>query len=491
MSRREVATFLGVGGAGYVVDVAMFNLLRIPTGDPLLARAIAVGAAMAVTYAGNRHLTWRHQASESRRREVSLFVLFNLIGFAISAACLMVSQRVLGLTGVWADNVSANVVGVALGTLFRFATYKRFVFAPPPTAEASAAPRVLIVSASVGAGHDGAARELARRAVSAGYAVDRVDFLDLLPLELGRLLRASYHLQLTLAPATWGWLMPALGSGAGRRAAALTSRLAQRRMLAACHPEPCIAVSTYPLASHALARLRRRGEFWSPVITYLTDMSVHPLWVAPGIDAHLALHEVPAAEARSLGARGVQVVGTAVDPRFGPVDAAGRRIARLRLNLPDDLPLALVVAGSWGVGEVDRTVADLAATGLVRPVVVCGTNTGLATKLGDVAGVVALGWVDDMSGLMRACDVVVQNAGGLTSLEARQSGLPVVTYRSLPGHGLTNSAALERAGWASWARHEGELSARLRCALLAVPSAAPPGVVDWDGLTLMSVRVAV
>lgn len=133
---REVLTFLAVGGAGYVVDVAAFNLLRSLSPfswlDPSVARTLAVAVAMCVTYVGNRTLTWREQATANRRREVSLFVLFNIIGFGFSVVTLAISHDVLGLTSRLADNVSANVVGLALGTVFRYLTYKRFVFAPQP-----------------------------------------------------------------------------------------------------------------------------------------------------------------------------------------------------------------------------------------------------------------------------------------------------------------------------------------------------------------------
>ncbi|MDX6302261.1 MAG: hypothetical protein QOF53_3475 [Nocardioidaceae bacterium] len=129
---REVRTFLAVGGAGYVVDVAAFNLLRsmppFATLDPTVARILAVVAAMCVTYAGNRHLTWREHTSSGRHREVTLFVVFNVIGLGFSVLCLAVSHDLLGLTSGLADNISANVVGLALGTLFRYVTYRRFVF---------------------------------------------------------------------------------------------------------------------------------------------------------------------------------------------------------------------------------------------------------------------------------------------------------------------------------------------------------------------------
>lgn len=133
---REVLTFLAVGGTGYVVDVVAFNFLRslhpFASLDPSAARTLAVAVAMCVTYAGNRSLTWRDHTSGSRRREVSLFVLFNIVGFGFSIVTLVLSHDVLGLTSRLADNISANVVGLALGTAFRYVTYKRFVFAIPP-----------------------------------------------------------------------------------------------------------------------------------------------------------------------------------------------------------------------------------------------------------------------------------------------------------------------------------------------------------------------
>lgn len=128
----EVRTFLTVGGAGYVVDVVSFNVLRsapvLSAVDPSYSRTLAVALAMVVTYLGNRLFTWRGQSTGDRRREVSLFVLFNLIGLGLSVVTLVISHDLLGLTSRLADNISANVVGLALGTLFRYWSYKRFVF---------------------------------------------------------------------------------------------------------------------------------------------------------------------------------------------------------------------------------------------------------------------------------------------------------------------------------------------------------------------------
>jgi UDP-N-acetylglucosamine:LPS N-acetylglucosamine transferase len=255
--------------------------------------------------------------------------------------------------------------------------------------------------------------------------------------------------------------------------AKLVGLVAARRVRAVVGSDVDAVVSTYPLASQALGRLRRTGRITAPVVTFLTDMSVHRLWVAEGVDAHLALHEIPAEEAARLGARGVRVSGPAVSPTFHP-STTGRRSARARFGLPAHAPLALVVAGSWGVGDIESTVDDIARCGLVTPVVACGRNDALRERLTRTGTAIALGWTDDMPMLVRSCDVVVQNAGGLSSLEALASGVPVVTYRCLPGHGLTNAQALDEAGWAVWIRTPQELSAGLKSALTGeFPAPAP------------------
>jgi UDP-N-acetylglucosamine:LPS N-acetylglucosamine transferase len=353
--------------------------------------------------------------------------------------------------------------------------------------------RITVVSASVGAGHDGAADELSHRLREAGYQVDCHDFLDLLGPRAGRALRQAYAMELKVAPRSWGWLLASLEQR-DRLATATGGLFARVAMTRAARilgpspvpppvpspvpalspslpslppsspgsgtlPPPRVVVSTYPLASQVLGRMRAAGDLAAPVVTYLTDLSVPTLWLADGVDLHLALHEVAAAQARRRCTGPVEVCAPVVRPAFHPVvDPAEAARTRARYGLPPTGRLALVVAGSWGVGEVAEAAADLAATGLVTPVTVCGRNQGLRERLAREGTGVALGWVDEMPALIRASDIVVQNAGGLTSLEAMAAGVPVVTYRCLPGHGTTNAAALHDAGLARWIRDPAQLA---------------------------------
>ena len=342
--------------------------------------------------------------------------------------------------------------------------------------------RIVIVSASVGAGHDGAARQLRTRLADLGYEVCVVDFLDLLPWSVGPLLRGVYRLQLRVAPETWQWVLAATDHRSRLSAVAdKVARMAEPAAQRAVHAHAAAVVSTYPLASQTLGRLRMSGRIPGPVITYLTDMSVHPLWVAPGADAHLAVHDVPARQASRLGAADVRVAHPSVAAGFGAPSTGRQQLhARRAFGLPPVGRLALVTTGSWGVGQIEESARDVAATGCATPVIACGSNHALRARL-EAAGVgIPLGWVADMPTLMHACDVVVQNAGGLTCLEALASGLPVISYRCLPGHGRANAAALEQAGWCTWAHDRSQLTQAMRAALAqpAPPLFSHPGAED-------------
>jgi UDP-N-acetylglucosamine:LPS N-acetylglucosamine transferase len=328
----------------------------------------------------------------------------------------------------------------------------------------------VIFSASVGAGHDAAANEIARRLAGAGLTVQRCDFLDQMPGVVGRLLCDSYHNMLLAAPWSYQLLYGVLDRS---RALSLQvtcfSALSTRRMLEAIGPDARVVVSTYPLASQVLGRMRTSGRLSVPVVTYLTDYSVHRLWVAQGVDGHTAVHDVAAGQARAIGAAQVVTVDPAVDPRFFRRTESSRALARAKFALPPTGKLALLVGGSWGIGAFDETVRDIAATGLARCVVVCGQNEDLRRRLIDQGVEHVYGWVEDMPSLMHACDVLVQNAGGMTVYEARACGLPVITYRTLPGHGETNAEALDEAGTAPWVREEADLRPALEKALIEVP----------------------
>jgi UDP-N-acetylglucosamine:LPS N-acetylglucosamine transferase len=338
--------------------------------------------------------------------------------------------------------------------------------------------RIVVVSATIGAGHDAATLELSRRLRQRGYDVTHHDFMDLLPLRMGRRARGGHHAVLRRAPWFYGLLF-AVGDRSPITPPLTRLLLApsRRRVLELVDDDVIAVVSTYPLASQVIGPLRRGGRLRAPAVTYVTDFAVHRYWVAPGVDAHLAAHPLGAAAASDHGGRRPRSAGALVRERFRPATPAGKQAARAELGLPAGR-LALVVAGSWGVGEVEATAAEVAATGVATPVVVCGHNELLRARLVRLGVPHALGWVEDMATLMNAADVLIENAGGIMALEGMACGLPVVTYRPIPGHGTRSAAALEQAGLSTWVRAREQLGPALVAATDGAAGAAQRRAAD-------------
>jgi putative flippase GtrA len=130
---RELGKFGVVGGLTYIVDTVVLKAGLSAGLNPLLAKTVSTVIAATLAFIGNRYWTWRDRPRSGLRREYALYFVFNVVGLIIGLACLGVSHYLLGR--VWpvfhsqlADIISANVVGVAVGTLFRFWSYRRFVF---------------------------------------------------------------------------------------------------------------------------------------------------------------------------------------------------------------------------------------------------------------------------------------------------------------------------------------------------------------------------
>ncbi len=322
------------------------------------------------------------------------------------------------------------------------------------------------MSARMGAGHNGAANEIIAQMESKGWETKLVDFLDASP-SAGKFLEKTYHFQIESAPWSYDlvyWLWSRIKILAPIATFFLSLFFSRRLTRWANEFEADLVISTYPFASVVLgrARARRVKTLRIPVVTYLTDFAVHPLWVHKGIDAHLCVSDISSHQVEQLLGRPAEVVGPVVPDRFRKAEDPDP--IRISLGLPTDRLIVLVVAGSWGVGSLEQTVDELAEIDGVHPVVVCGRNIELANRLRELAKSTVFGWTDKMPELMAASDVVIQNAGGLSAMEAFRSGVPVVSYRPIAGHGRSNTIQMEKAGVTIWAKSQDELSHAIKSA---------------------------
>lgn len=126
----EAVKFAVIGGLNVIVNAVVFNLLLLLTvfqNGELKAKVVATSVAIVSSYFMNRHWTYKDRDKSAAHREFILFVGFNLAGLAIELAILGVTKYWFGLTSWLAIN-AAFVLGLGLGTVFRFFTYRKFVF---------------------------------------------------------------------------------------------------------------------------------------------------------------------------------------------------------------------------------------------------------------------------------------------------------------------------------------------------------------------------
>ena len=346
------------------------------------------------------------------------------------------------------------------------------------------AARVLVISGSVGAGHDGAARELAARLTRAGAVAEVRDYLTAVPRPLAYLLGEGYLGTVERTPGAFEFLYEQLE----RKGALWRVEAALLRRGVGCiarwvdHLEPDVVVGVYPPAVQTLGMMRATGRLTVPAISYLTDPAAHVSWLHPALDVHATVTEATARQAAEDYGVSCTVAGPLVPARFAVRPEAARLAAlRAELGLPDGSPVALLGGGSLGLGDVIPTARLLTDAGATA-VVLCARNEPLRRSLERVAGVVALGWRTDVHELLHVADVLVQNAGGLSLTEALVAGLPAVSYRPIPGHGRANAAVLDAAGIAPWCRTPEQLGELVHAAVGR--DRTPPDFPDPSELVL-------
>ncbi|MFD8239194.1 galactosyldiacylglycerol synthase [Streptomyces albidoflavus] len=319
--------------------------------------------------------------------------------------------------------------------------------------------RVLLLGASMGAGHDAVSGELARRLRARGAATELCDVLTLLPPGTGPALRAFYRGTVRHAPALYAaiyalFLSPGDGHRPGSAPLAATARGRLLRRVRAFRPD--LLVPTFHLAAQITGRLRAEGVLPVPSSVFVTDFAVHRGWLHPGNDLYVCLTAQGAEAARAATGRPAAVSGPVVAPEF-------HRAAGPHPHAPEPgPPPVLLSTGAWGVGtRTVRTARLLAAHGC-RPVLLCGRDERLRRRAARVPGAVALGWTDDMAGLMGAARLLVDNAAGQTAVQALAAGVPVLAWRPLPGHGRDGARSMAAAGLSTYAHDPDDLLAGVR-----------------------------
>jgi processive 1,2-diacylglycerol beta-glucosyltransferase len=349
------------------------------------------------------------------------------------------------------------------------------------------APRILILTASVGEGHDLPARTLAAqlRAERPDVEVVTEDCL----IAMGKTVSAVSESAARVVFYRFLWLWDVgfwvfAGFALTRKLTQVVlTRFGSRgllRLISASDPD--VVVSVYPQATEVLGRLRKAGRLHVPLCAVITDLAALRYWATPGADLHLVTHPESIEEVRRIAGQGAAVhcVHGFTAPEFlvsrEPVEA------RRALNLDPGAKIVLVSGGGWGVGDVEGAVREvLDVDGVTQVVCLCGRNGELRGQLerdfASDARVRVEPFTDQMPDWLAAADALVHSTGGLTVLEALMRGCPAISYGWGRGHVRQHNHAFTRFGLAEVADTPSALRNAVAGALAQGRTA-----VDFSGL---------
>jgi putative flippase GtrA len=127
----ELFKFGVIGGVGFVVTLGGAYLLRFDANlGKYTSVTIATLVATVLTFLGNRHWTFKDRSGSGATRESVLFFMFNGVGLLIQYVCIWFFLDALALSNHPWFTV-ANFVGVVFGTIFRYFSYRQWVWRSP------------------------------------------------------------------------------------------------------------------------------------------------------------------------------------------------------------------------------------------------------------------------------------------------------------------------------------------------------------------------
>jgi processive 1,2-diacylglycerol beta-glucosyltransferase len=347
-------------------------------------------------------------------------------------------------------------------------------------------PRALLLSGSLGMGHDQLAAACTASLSARGWSTRTLDAMRLLGRG-GSAGEAVFRGMLAVPGLFDAFHFAALRTGS--RLALLADAAARRQLVPRlrgyldAHPTDLV-ISVFATGASAASSLAERYPGMSHVV-FCTDVTPHRLWVHPHVDAYLVTAAVAErAVLRFQPDARVLVVQPPVRPAFYRAPSQPR--ARASLGVPAAERCVLLMSGAWGLGPVAAAADALGAAG-VHVLAVAGRNAKLERMLRAVARhqprVRAFGFTDRVPELMAAADLVVTSSGDTCS-EARTVGRPLLLLDVVQGHGRDNLQHELELGDADVASPRPADVVRSALAALDRVKPPPPGparsAADWE-----------
>ncbi len=320
--------------------------------------------------------------------------------------------------------------------------------------------KVLILSASAGAGHLRAAEAIERAfaQMRAGHQVQNFDTLQMTNPLFRRLYSRAYIEMVNRMPEVLGWLYDRIDKpDYDDRFQLAFDKLNTGPFIKLLERfQPDITVCTHFLPAEIISWLIGAGRLSTRQAIVVTDFDVHSQWLCHNYAHYFVALDETRAHLEELGvpAGRITISGIPVDPAFAvPKDKAAMR---RKVGLKAEGTVILTSAGGFGVGRIDDMMTSLLRLKHpARIVAICGRNEELKARLDSLAATLpadarvslkVVGFTTEMDEYMAAADLVVGKPGGLTTSEALARGLVFVVVNPIPGQEERNADHLLEEG---------------------------------------------
>jgi processive 1,2-diacylglycerol beta-glucosyltransferase len=328
--------------------------------------------------------------------------------------------------------------------------------------------RIIIFSASYGAGHVRAAEALieAIRMKAPSAEITHVDSMAFLSRPLNKVIKGTYIEMIKHSPRLWGKFYYRTSKipphSALQRLLNIVGRSEFLSYIEKLRPD--VIICTYPVIAGVLAQLRLRGVLKVPVVTVVTDYAVHSQWIHQGVDLYIVGNKdvYEGLVFRGIDPKNIKITGIPVNPRFEQL--IDRQSVREKLHLNPERPVFMIMGGAYGVlGGIKKVCRMLADSEVpVQSIIVCGRDEKLYRSMD---GIVAeaknpmhrFGFVQNVEDLMAVSDIIITKAGGLTVSEALTQHLPLIIFKPIPGQEEENAHFIQRIGAGLVVQTEDEL----------------------------------
>ena len=331
---------------------------------------------------------------------------------------------------------------------------------------------ILVVTASMGSGHNKAANAVAE-AIKRKYPVNKINVIDFMSTEtayFNSLVKDIYLKMLDHTPSVYEFFYKFTSdSTKGSTIQSVFAHAMKKDMRELIKKyEADMVICTHPFPCAAASYLKQTGEINIPLITVMTDFCVHQFWLYKNIDIYFTANDLLKKEMVNQGLLEERIFVTGIPVGYNFRVDYNRDDLLAKFKLEKDKPVALIMGGGLGLGGVKNALCQLERLKKdIQILVITGANVALWSEMNEYAQhskhkIFVWGYSHNIQEFMSVATFLISKPGALTISEALTRELPRILHDPIPGPEVDNAKFVSDNGAAIWVRHQDTLDAVVR-----------------------------